>query len=68
MVNRTPLPFKVLNNILTAIDKKQYCAAIFIDLAKAFESADEDVMIDRLASRGRLNEYGCTVLFRIDGG
>jgi hypothetical protein len=26
---------KVLNDITTAIDKRQYCAAVFIDLAKA---------------------------------
>ncbi|XP_010792447.1 neural cell adhesion molecule L1-like protein [Notothenia coriiceps] len=29
---------KVLNDILKAVDSRQYCAAIFIDLAKAFDS------------------------------
>uniref|UniRef100_A0A8C7IU58 Immunoglobulin V-set domain-containing protein n=1 Tax=Oncorhynchus kisutch TaxID=8019 RepID=A0A8C7IU58_ONCKI len=28
---------KVLNKIITAIDKRQYCAPVFIDLAKAFD-------------------------------
>jgi hypothetical protein len=29
---------KVLNDIITAINKRQYCTAIFIDLAKAFNA------------------------------
>jgi hypothetical protein len=42
---------KVLKYILTAIDKKQYCAAIFIDLAKAFDSVNHHILISRLNSR-----------------
>jgi hypothetical protein len=34
----TSATLKVLNEILNAIDKKQYWAAVFIDLAKAFDS------------------------------
>jgi hypothetical protein len=29
---------KVLNDIITTINKRQYCAAVFIDLAKPFDS------------------------------
>ena len=39
---------KVLNNIKTAIHKRQYCAAVFIDLAKAFESVNHYILIGRL--------------------
>ena len=41
---------KVLNDILTAIDKKQYCAALFFDLAKAFDSVNHHILIGRLDS------------------
>ena len=34
----TSATLKVLNDIITVIDKRQYCAAVFIDLAKAFDS------------------------------
>ena len=43
---------KVLNNIITAIDKRHYCAAVFIDLAKAFDSVNHDILIGRLDSLG----------------
>ena len=46
---------KVLNDILTAIDK-QYCAAVFIDLAKAFDSANHHILIGRLDSLGFSND------------
>ena len=34
----TSATLKVLNDFITAIDKRHYCAAVFIDLAKAFDS------------------------------
>ena len=46
----TSATLKVLNDILTVIDKKQYFAAIFIDLAKAFDSVNHHILIDRLNS------------------
>jgi hypothetical protein len=36
----TSAMLKVLNDIITAIDKRQYCAAIFIDLALAAANRD----------------------------
>ena len=36
---------KVINDIITGIDKRQYCAAIFIDLAKAFDSVNHHTLI-----------------------
>jgi hypothetical protein len=44
----------VLNDIITAIDKRQYCAAVFIDLAKAFYN--HCVLISRLNSLGFSND------------
>uniref|UniRef100_A0A8C7Q8L7 Reverse transcriptase domain-containing protein n=1 Tax=Oncorhynchus mykiss TaxID=8022 RepID=A0A8C7Q8L7_ONCMY len=52
----TSATLKVLNDILTAIDKKHYCAAVFIDLAKAFDSVNHDILIGRLDSLGFSND------------
>ena len=52
----TSATLKVLNNILTAIDKKQYCAAVFIDLAKAFDSVNHNILIGKLDSFGLSND------------
>lgn len=43
---------KVLNDITSALDNKQHCTAIFIDLAKAFDSVDHNTLIHRLSSIG----------------
>jgi hypothetical protein len=48
----TSATIKVLNDIISAIDKRHYCAAVFIDLAKAFDSVDHRTLIGRLASLG----------------
>uniref|UniRef100_A0A673YFP2 ATP synthase F1 subunit alpha n=1 Tax=Salmo trutta TaxID=8032 RepID=A0A673YFP2_SALTR len=37
----TSAMLKVLNDIIIAIDKRHYCAAVFIDLAKAFDSVNQ---------------------------
>uniref|UniRef100_A0A8K9XH44 Reverse transcriptase domain-containing protein n=1 Tax=Oncorhynchus mykiss TaxID=8022 RepID=A0A8K9XH44_ONCMY len=52
----TSATLKVLNDILTAIDKKHYCAAVFIDLAKAFDSVNHHILIGRLDSLGFSND------------
>jgi hypothetical protein len=45
-VGCTSATLKVLNDIFTAIGgKKQYCAAVFIDLAKAFDSVNLHMLI-----------------------
>ena len=52
----TSATLKVLNNIITAIDKRQYCAAVFIDLAKAFDSVNHHILIGRLSSLSFSND------------
>ena len=39
---------KVINYILVAPDNKQYCASLFIDLSKAFDTVDHAVLKHRL--------------------
>ena len=41
---------KVLSDIITTIDKILYCAAVFIDLAKAFDSVNHRILISRVNS------------------
>ena len=43
----TSATLKVLNDIITAIDKRHYCAAVFLDLAKAFDSVNHNILIGR---------------------
>lgn len=47
-----PSTLKVLNDITSALDAKQHCAcaAIFINLAKAFDAVDHSILLDRLSS------------------
>ena len=47
---------KVLNDIIPATDKRQYCAAVFIDLAKSFDSVNHSILIGRLNSLGFSND------------
>ena len=51
----TSATLQVLNDIITAIDKRHYCAAVFIDLAKAFDSVNHNILIGRLNSLGFSN-------------
>lgn len=46
---------KVLNDIISALDSKQYCVAVFIDLAKAFDNVVHKHLLVRLNSIGASN-------------
>ena len=52
----TSATLKVLNDIITAIVKRQYCAAVFIDLANAFDSVNHCILIGRLNCLGFSND------------
>lgn len=43
---------KVVNDITVALDKRQHCASLFIDLSKAFDTVDHDVLKLRLLNSG----------------
>jgi hypothetical protein len=47
---------KVLNDIITAINKRPYCAAVFIHLAKAFDSVNHHILIGNLNTLGFSND------------
>ena len=54
---------KVLNDIITSIDKREYCAAVFTDLAKAFDSVNHHIFIGILNSATRFNSWVNSFLF-----
>ena len=43
---------KVVNDIIESLDCKKYCAAVFIDLSKAFDTVDHVTLVDRLLKIG----------------
>lgn len=43
---------KVVNDVLVAVDKKQHSALLFIDLSKAFDTVDHEVLKLRLINSG----------------
>ena len=53
----TSATLKVLNDMITAIDKRRYCAAVFIDLAKVFHSVNHHILNGRLNSLGFSNDF-----------
>lgn len=52
----TTAALKVVNDFIDSLDKKQHCAALFIDLSKAFDTVDHAILKQRLLSVG-LSEH-----------
>ncbi len=52
MHSTTSAALKVLNDFIESIDNKQHCAALFIDLSKAFDTVDHTVLKHRLCRAG----------------
>ena len=44
--------WRFINNILKGLNNHQHCAAIFIDLSKAFDTVDHQILIQKLVSIG----------------
>lgn len=48
------------NDIIGALDKKQYCAALFVDLSKTFDSVVQELLFNKLQYIGfRPNAAKC---------
>lgn len=43
---------RVVNDITNALDNRKYCAALFIDLSKAFDTVDHAILLGKLSSIG----------------
>ncbi len=52
----TTADLKVLNDFIESVDNKKHCAALFIDLSKAFDTGDHTLLIQCLVSIG-LSEH-----------
>ena len=52
----TSATLKVLNNIITTIDKRRLHSTVFINLAKAFDSVNHRTLIGRVNSLGFSND------------
>ena len=48
----------VVNDITTALDKKKYCATLFVDLSKAFDTVDHQLPLKKLCNIG-LDSTAC---------
>ena len=59
------LRFDTLNSVWEVVGEP---GEAVIWKTKAVESADKNAVIDRVEGLGQVDEYGCTVLSRIDGG
>uniref|UniRef100_A0A3B5BCC6 Reverse transcriptase domain-containing protein n=1 Tax=Stegastes partitus TaxID=144197 RepID=A0A3B5BCC6_9TELE len=67
---------KVVNDIICALDNKEYSAAVFVDLSKAFDSVDHPILLERLRNIGLsetcvswFSSYcsGCLQTIRMEG-
>ena len=60
--------YKLLNEILTAINSKQMVGGIFCDLHKAFDCINHTVLLEKLKFYGVSGKFYHVVKSRLDGG
>lgn len=66
-LSTTTAIIKVLNDLMVALDNKNHSAALFIDLSKAFDSINHDILKQRLLSVGlSVNTVGWFVNYLSD--
>ena len=44
-----------MNDVISALDKKECCIALFIDLSKAFDTVDHTLILDKLKPVSQLS-------------
>ena len=42
----------LLHNIIESFEKKEFCAVLFLDFTKAFDTVNHDILVDKLESYG----------------
>ena len=53
----------IIENIQTQLDEGKYCAVVFVDLKKAFDTVDHNILLRKLdyySIRGIANEWFCS--------
>lgn len=53
---------KVINDIVCAMERREYCAVVFVDVSKASDSVDHHILLDRFRDTG-LSE-SCVAWFK----
>ena len=54
----------ITENIQTELDQNKFCAGVFVDLKKAFDTVDHGILLKKLSHgiRGTANEWFCSYL------
>ena len=55
----------IIENIQTQLDEGKYCPGVFVDLKKAFDAVDHNMLLRKLdyyGIRGIANEWFCSYL------
>ena len=59
------LMMSITENIQSQLDQNKFCAGVFVDLKKAFDTVDHEILLKKLPNygiRGIANEWFCSYL------